>query len=62
MCELGFFPVSVENAYDLLKIDKIKKRLRRIQNGVLQFTIIAEFCARWIVYKLPFIRVEEAVS
>ena len=23
MCELGFFPVSVENAYDLLKIDKI---------------------------------------
>ena len=52
MCELGFFPVSVKNAYDL----------RRIQNGALQFTIIAEFCARWIVYKLPFIRVEEAVS
>ena len=24
MCELGFFPVSVKNAYDLLKIDKIQ--------------------------------------
>ena len=23
MCELGFYPVSVENAYDPLKIDKI---------------------------------------
>ena len=24
MCELGFFPVSVKNAYDPLKIDKIQ--------------------------------------
>ena len=55
MCELGVFPIFLEN--DLLKVDKIlalaffkgKKRLGRIQYGVFQFTV-DEFCARWIVY------------
>ena len=53
MCELGFFPIFLEN--DLLKVDKIlgltvlgKKRLRRIQNGFFPFTV-TEFCGRWIV-------------
>ena len=49
MCELGFFPIFLEN--DLLRVDKIlgltcflgKKRLGRIQNGVFPFTI-TEFC------------------
>ena len=55
MCELGFFPIPLENA--LLKVDKIlgltiflsKERLRRIQNSVFPFTV-TEFCGRWIVY------------
>ena len=50
MCELGVFPIFLEN--DLLKVDKIlrltffkaRKSLGRIQYGVFQFTV-AEFCA-----------------
>ena len=54
MCELGFFPILLEN--DLL-VDEIlgltflgKKSLPRIQNGVYPFTG-TEFCDRWIVHK-----------
>ena len=48
MWELGVFPNYLEN--DLLKVFlQGKKRLRRIQNGVLPFTV-AKFCARCIVY------------
>ena len=55
MCELGFFPIFLEN--DLLKVDKIlgltffsgKKRFRTIQNGVFPFTVV-EFCGRCTVY------------
>ena len=54
MCELGVFPIFLEN--DLLKVDRIlgltffkaKKKIGSIQYGVFHFTV-AEFCTRWIV-------------
>ena len=52
MCELGVFPIFLEN--DLFEVDKIvrQERLGGIQNSVFPFTV-AEFCARWIVYNSP---------
>ena len=55
MCELGVFPISLEN--DLLKVDKIlgltffkvRKDLEGFNTVFFQFTV-AEFCGRWIVY------------
>ena len=57
MCELGVFPIFLEN--DLLKVDKIlgltflrQEKTWKDSIGVFQFTV-AEFCARWIVYNSP---------
>ena len=55
MCELGVFPLFLEN--NLLKVDKIltltflkaRKDLEGFNTAFFQFTV-AEFCARWIVY------------
>ena len=54
MCQLGVFPIFLENV--LLKVDKIlgltflkaRKALEGL-NSVFPFTV-AEFCARWIVH------------
>ena len=55
MCELGVFPISLEN--DLLKVDKIlgltflsqEKTWKDSKRPFFPFTV-AQFCARWIVY------------
>ena len=55
MCELGVFPIFLEN--DLLKVDKIlgltsfkaRKDLEGFNTAFFHF-IVAEFCAQWIVY------------
>ena len=68
MCELVFFFHFCREWYDFFKVNKnlgltffkSRKDFEGFRTAFL-FTI-AEFCARWIVYKLPFIRVEEAVS
>ena len=57
MGELGAFPIFVsrkgsfkspQNPRD--DFFKGKKRLRRIQNEVFPFTVIADFFTRWKVY------------
>ena len=56
MCELGVFPIFLEN--DLLKVNKIlgltflgqeKTSKDSKLNGVFPFTV-TEFCGRWIVF------------
>ena len=46
MCELGFFPIFLEN--DLLKVDKMLG-LNFLGKKRLPLTV-TEFCDRWIVY------------
>ena len=66
MCELGVFPIFVEN--DLLKVHKIlgltflrQENISKDSKRRFSFTV-AEFCALIDCLQLPFIRVEKAVS
>ena len=53
-CELAFSHFFRERSFRSRQNPRVdfflgKKRLRRIENGILPFTVV-EFCGRWIVY------------
>ena len=62
MCELGVFPIFLEN--DLLKLDKIlgltffksRKDFKGLKTEFIYLLLIAEFCARWIVHNCHLFR------